>query len=114
MLHRQSLTEDAFKAYLSSSPYNFFVKYHFPDLNVMSWDEHSRRAPRDILVCHSCFVEDEKQTERFEEFLKKQKPLRAFDPFGGVGAFGLGMEETCPMKVTHAIEISPSTAKTLQ
>ena len=49
-----------------------------------------------------------------DEFLRKQKPLRALDPFGGIGAFGLGMEETSPLKVTYAVEVSPSAAKTYQ
>lgn len=40
--------------------------------------------------------------------------LRALDVFAGVGAFGLGMEEAGGIRVTHAIEISPSAAKTLK
>lgn len=42
------------------------------------------------------------------------RTLRALDVFAGVGAFGLGMEEVGGIKVTHAIEISPSAAKTLK
>ena len=40
--------------------------------------------------------------------------ISTFDPFGGVGAFGLGLEEAGCIKVTHAVEISPSASQTLQ
>lgn len=42
------------------------------------------------------------------------KSLRTLDLFGGVGAFGLSMEESGCLKVTHAVEISPSAAKTFK
>jgi len=46
-------------------------------------------------------------------FFREGKPLRTLDLFGGVGAFSSGIAQgsRC-MKVTHAIEISPSAAKT--
>lgn len=49
-----------------------------------------------------------------EAFKSGLKPLRAFDPFGGVGAFGLGLEEGGCIQVTHTVEISPSASETLR
>ena len=40
--------------------------------------------------------------------------LRAFDPFAGVGAFGMSMEGSGAIRVTHAVEISPSAAATMK
>jgi DNA (cytosine-5)-methyltransferase 1 len=45
----------------------------------------------------------------------KPKPLPTLDLFAGVGAFSRGLKEGSDcLKVTHAIEIGPSAAKTLQ
>lgn len=44
-----------------------------------------------------------------------QPQLRALDLFAGTGAFSLGMKAAgAPFKLTHAIEISPSAAKSLR
>ena len=44
-----------------------------------------------------------------------QPQLRALDLFAGTGAFSLGMRAAgAPFKLTHAIEISPSAAKSLR
>ncbi|KAG0703678.1 S-adenosyl-L-methionine-dependent methyltransferase, partial [Suillus ampliporus] len=102
------------KEWLEMSPYHFYVCYSFPSLNVASWDHKHTLAPRDLLVCKYCAAENVAEWNQSREFLKKQKPLRAFDPFAGSGAFGLGLEESGCIKVTHAVEISPSAAKTLK
>ena len=43
----------------------------------------------------------------------REKPLVAFDLFGGVGAFSQGLAEgSGSLSIAHAIEIGPSAAKT--
>jgi DNA (cytosine-5)-methyltransferase 1 len=51
-----------------------------------------------------------------QELSKLPQPqLRALDLFAGTGAFSLGMKAAgAPFKLTHAIEISPSAAKSLR
>lgn len=68
------------------------------------------------MQCATCKDDYRRKESLFEEFLTihKQNPLSAFDPFAGVGAFVRGMEEAGGLKLSHAIEISPSAAKTLQ
>ncbi|KAG2155745.1 S-adenosyl-L-methionine-dependent methyltransferase [Suillus clintonianus] len=102
------------KAWLEMSPYHFYARYSFPSLYVTSWDDKRTLVPRDLLVCGYCAEENLTEWEQSREFLKKQKPLRALDPFSGVGAFGLGLEQSGCIEVTHAIEISPSATKTLK
>ncbi|KAG1742724.1 S-adenosyl-L-methionine-dependent methyltransferase [Suillus paluster] len=102
------------KEWLEMSPYHFYACYSFPSLNVTSWDHKHTLAPQDLLVCKHCTAENLAEWNQSREFLKKQKPLRAFDPFAGAGAFGLGLEESGCIEVTHAVEISPSAAKTLK
>lgn len=101
-------------AWLEISPYHFYACYAFPSLNVTSWNDRQKLEPRDLLVCRYCAAEDLAAWKDSREFVKKHKPLRALDPFAGSGSFALGMEETGCVKVTHAIEISPSAAKTLK
>jgi DNA (cytosine-5)-methyltransferase 1 len=102
------------EAWLEMSPYHFYACYAFPSLNVTSWDHRHRLEPRDLLVCRYCAAEDLTEWKHNREFLKKHKPLRTLDPFAGSGSFGLGMERTGCVKITHAVEISPSAAKTLK
>ena len=40
--------------------------------------------------------------------------LKTLDLFAGTGAFSLAMKDIARIKVTHAIEISPSAAQTLK
>jgi DNA (cytosine-5)-methyltransferase 1 len=102
------------KKWLEMSPYHFYACYSFPSLNVTSWDDKRTLLPKDILVCRYCTAEDLAEWTHGQEFVQKQKPLRALDPFAGSGAFGLGLEESGCIEVTHAVEISPSAAKTLK
>ncbi|OJA18063.1 hypothetical protein AZE42_05415 [Rhizopogon vesiculosus] len=102
------------EAWLEMSPYHFYACYSFPSLNVTSWNHRHRLEPRDLLVCRYCAAEDLAEWNHSQKFLKKHKPLRALDPFAGSGAFGLGMEESGCVKVTHAVEISPSASKTMK
>ena len=67
-------------------------------------------------MCKPCCEGLVDEMEQMEVFLSEcgRTPVRVFDPFGGVGAFTGGMEEAGCMKVTHAVEISPSAAETLK
>lgn len=112
--HETESNQGSFKSYLTYSPYHFFVKYHFPSLEDTSWEQHTRLRRDNVLICKSCLIEEEERMKRMDDFLnpRRIKKLRALDPFGGIGAFGLAMEETSPLEVTHAIEIAPSAART--
>lgn len=110
--------ENNINAYLDVSPYNFYVKWRFPALKVTSWTtgkklKSSSKVPE---ICVICFHEDKKRAEGLTEFkrVKARRQLRAFDPFGGVGAFALAMQEAGCLKLTHAVELSPSAALTLK
>lgn len=102
------------KEWLEMSPYHFYACYSFPSLDVTSWDHKHTLLPKDLLVCRYCTAENLAEWKQNQEFLEKQKPLRALDPFAGAGAFGMGLEESGCIEVTHAVEISPSAAKTLK
>lgn len=114
VLHQDSVLELAH--WLSLSPLHFYIKYHFPTPTPSHWAEKKDISHLDLCVCPSCFEEEKRKDMLIKEFLviSQRKFLRAFDPFGGVGAFGLGLEESGCLKMTHAVEISPSAAKTLQ
>ncbi|TCD63769.1 hypothetical protein EIP91_004952 [Steccherinum ochraceum] len=116
--HSNTFDATELQSFLSLSPYHFYAKYKFPDTEVTSWAERSLLTPKDVLICKVCFAEDIKREENLKDFAAahSRKPLRAFDPFGGVGAFALGLEDGAGgfVKTTHAVEISPSAAETLK
>lgn len=101
-------------AWLAMSPHRFYVKYRFPSLMIVSWDSKRRMRWDDLPICPMCMKQDFKKVNGMKTFLEEEAPLRVFDPFGGTGAFGLAMEEVGCFKMTHAVEISPSAAKTLR
>ncbi|TFY63292.1 hypothetical protein EVJ58_g3345 [Rhodofomes roseus] len=108
-----ALTDDGEKReWLSSSPKHFYVKYRFPTMLPTRWADRTRLAHDDLLVCAECFEDDKQCSEDLQKFARTQKrrPLRGFDPFGGVGAFGLAMEESGCVKMCQSVEISPSAA----
>ncbi|KZT09519.1 S-adenosyl-L-methionine-dependent methyltransferase [Laetiporus sulphureus 93-53] len=102
--------------WLSLSPYHFYVHYCFRGIDPTEWSEKHPLQCSDFPVCRPCFEEDKNRDDSVKKYLIscQKNPLKAFDPFGGVGAFGLGMEEAGCIKMVHAIEISPSAAKTLK
>lgn len=106
----------AIDEYLAESPYNFYVKYHFPSLEVTDWNTGTQLNGRSKRpqICIICFRESRERTQQLEAFKAQSRPLRAFDPFGGVGAFGLAMQDAGCVKLTHAIEIAPSAALTIK
>jgi hypothetical protein len=62
---------------------------------------------------HTC-TQARLQELRDEQAYVRDHPMHTLDLFAGVGAFSLGMREACGLDVTHAVEISPSAAKTLK
>jgi len=94
---------------------HFYVQYRFPSLSVSSWNDKQPINP-DMYVCVDCCRDKLEQMKLMREFLAMghRKPLPALDLFAGVGALGLGMEESGCIKVTHAIEIAPSAARTFK
>jgi hypothetical protein len=62
--------------------------------------------------CLAKLHQDTKETKRL--LANPDNTLRAFDPFAGIGAFTAGLAQAGCLKLTHAIEIGPSTADTLK
>ncbi|KAI0718349.1 S-adenosyl-L-methionine-dependent methyltransferase [Cerioporus squamosus] len=113
VLHPKSTPSDmSLEEWLDLSSLHFFVRYLVPSEPPL-WTARTKLERRKIPVCSHCFLNDLTRLEEYKA-LKENSPLRAFDPFAGCGAFGLSMEETGHMKVTHAVEISPSAADTLK
>ncbi|KAH9901025.1 S-adenosyl-L-methionine-dependent methyltransferase [Cubamyces lactineus] len=105
---------DNLQVWLDLSPYHFFVKYHLPSLDS-PWSQRTPLKRCDVRACASCLGQDNLRSEQLVTFASdNQNILRTFDPFGGVGAFGLAMEEVGCIKFTHAVEITPSAALTLK
>lgn len=103
--------------WLSLSPDHFYISYLFPSIPVKSWDDRIVLPCEDLALCSHCLKEKLKDRENILTFLAQAKrhPLPTLDLFGGVGAFSRGLSEgsSC-LKLSHAIEISPSAAKTLK
>jgi hypothetical protein len=62
---------------------------------------------------HDCHQRRMDELRAEKEFVQRS-PMRTLDLFAGVGAFSLGLKESGGFSITHAIEIGPSTAKTLK
>ena len=113
--HKRSLPPADLASFLQLSPWNFYVEYAAPHYKVQRWREVRRLSVEDILICRHCFSDILHQKEKTEEFLAAQKSgLKTLDLFAGTGAFSLAMKDIARIKVTHAIEISPSAAQTLK
>ncbi|EPQ59985.1 S-adenosyl-L-methionine-dependent methyltransferase [Gloeophyllum trabeum ATCC 11539] len=103
--------------WLSMSHKHFYVQYTSPTLEVVSWsDEVVKLRPKEVEICTPCYDAEVDRVKAMKAMLDElaESPLRVLDPFAGVGAFALGLEESGCMKLTHAVEISPSAAKTLK
>ncbi|EIW64172.1 S-adenosyl-L-methionine-dependent methyltransferase [Trametes versicolor FP-101664 SS1] len=112
VVHRSDVLD--LEAWFDISPFNFYAHYRLPTLSS-PWAQREVLRRTDVLACDICL---EQHNERFQLLSELssggQVCLRTFDPFGGVGAFGLAMEELGCMKLTHAVEITPSAALTLR
>jgi DNA (cytosine-5)-methyltransferase 1 len=103
--------------WLNLSYRHFYLRYAFPKLQVKSWRERKKLGWQELHVCTPCCKERLKGRKQLQEFLRdmKAQPLPTLDLFGGVGAFSKGLREGSGcLKVTHAIEIGPSAAKTFR
>jgi len=111
---RSSITD--LDSWTTLFPSHFYFQYRFPSLDVKSWSDKRPLRNDDLYVCKECCPEELEREKLMKVFLGtvERKPLRALDLFGGVGAFGLGMKESGCLDVTHAVEISPSAAKTFK
>lgn len=102
------------QAWIKASSQHFFFKYSFPTIYGSHWSQKQSLDSSEVHACLSCL------TCRKETLLTKvkqaiQPQLRALDIFAGTGAFSLGMKAAgAPFELTHAIEISPSAAKSLR
>jgi len=102
------------QAWISASSQHFFLQYSFPTLHKSHWSQRDILDSSEVHACLSCL------TQRKETLLTgvkqaTQPQLRALDLFAGTGAFSLGMKAAgTPLKLTYAIEISPSAAKSLR
>lgn len=103
--------------WLGESPDHFYFKYIFPSMAVESWDDKQLVDCEEFEVCEPCYQEKIAHRKLLKKYLShvEDKPLTVLDLFGGVGAFSLGMKEGFSgLKVTHAIEVSPSAARTFR
>jgi DNA (cytosine-5)-methyltransferase 1 len=93
----------------------FYYQYRFSRPSPASWNERERLAEDAGIGCEVCaYVLQARIGEAltFAEEAETRK-LKAFDVFAGAGAMSLGMETaTGGMRTTHAVEISPSAART--
>ena len=113
--HKRSLPPADLASFLQLSPWNSYVEFAAPHYKIQRWREVRRLSVEDILVCRHCFTDILHQKKKTEEFLAAQKSgLKTLDLFAGTGAFSLAMKDIARIKVTHAIEISPSAAQTLK
>lgn len=95
----------------------FYYLYRFSKLSPASWDDREVLAENAGVGCEICAYALQAHIGdalTFAEEAQTQK-LRAFDIFAGAGAMSLGMENaTGGMRTTHAVEISPSAARTFR
>lgn len=103
--------------WLSLSENRFYIRYTHPTLLVNTWNDLEEIACHELPVCTPCVkkvLECDASTEEFLEDTQRH-PLKTLDLFAGVGAFSLGLTQgSCSMKLTHAVEISPSASATLR
>lgn len=108
-------SEHDLEDWLALSSDHFYVEYSFPRIDGVNWNARRRIGWEDLHVCTSCCKERLLKRKLMYQFLdvQKRKPLRTLDLFGGVGAFSHGLiNGSDSLKITAAIEISPSAAKT--
>ncbi|KAJ7597250.1 S-adenosyl-L-methionine-dependent methyltransferase [Mycena floridula] len=94
-------------------PDHFYLQFCFPSMNAQ-WKQHRDLAANEIVLCGTCVEGRLRYNRELSKFVRaEKKPLKCLDLFGGTGAFALGLAEGSQMiKVTHAVEIAPSAART--
>lgn len=103
--------------WVALSPDHFYIRYCHPTLLVQAWDDLKELSCLKLPLCKNCVGEEleyKKSTIKFLEYAQRH-PLKTLDLFAGVGAFSLGLTQgSHSLKLTHAIEISPSASATLR
>lgn len=102
------------QAWLAYSPLHFFVSDKVSHTLAASHETLVPLAVREFQFCRRCRDKEILTAKTLRQWEEETPPLRAFDPFAGAGAFALGMEQTGNIKLTHAIEISSSAARTVK
>jgi DNA (cytosine-5)-methyltransferase 1 len=95
----------------------FYYRYRFTGLVPASWAEREHVEESAGVGCETCAYTLQARLAEAMAFAEKAQKhkLRAFDVFAGAGAMSLGMEgATGGMRTTHAVEISPSAARTFR
>lgn len=103
--------------WLDESPDHFYFRYIFPSTETESWDDRQQIDCEEFEVCETCCMEKIAHRKLLKKYLShvEEHPLTVLDLFGGVGAFSLGLKGGFSgLKVTHAIEVSPSAARTFR
>ncbi|KAI0095061.1 S-adenosyl-L-methionine-dependent methyltransferase [Irpex rosettiformis] len=108
-----SLSSEKLQAYLNLSSAHFYARFHCQKATPFSWCRRTVLQAMALTICGICHAADQATAKQMEDF-DQIAPLKAFDPFAGTGAFALSMQEAGILKLTHAIELSPSTARTLK
>ena len=112
MVQHQDAVQDL-KSWLDQSHLHFYVKCSTFSKNP-SWSSLTKISPSEVPVCHSCHEDENAQIQLLKLFQEQSQSLRALDLFSGTGAFGLALEQSSPLNVTHAVEISPSAADSMR
>ena len=95
----------------------FYYQYRFSQRLPASWNERERLTENAGMGCEICAYVLQARVGEALTFVEETqtRKLRAFDIFAGAGAMSLGMENaTGGMRTTHAVEISPSAARTFR
>ncbi|KAF9469584.1 S-adenosyl-L-methionine-dependent methyltransferase [Collybia nuda] len=103
--------------WVALSPDHFYIRYKHPTLLVHAWEDLEKLPSHELPICKPCVegeLEDRRSTLEFLAYIQRH-PLKSLDLFAGVGAFSHGLlQGSGCLKLTHAIEISPSAAATLR
>lgn len=115
VVNKASLSSPKLSKFLAASPHHFYVTFTCSGTDQESWRSRTSLSgnSRNLTLCDLCYKACKCRTDKLDTF-SEAAPLRAFDPFAGVGAFALAMQESGALTLTHAIEISPSAARTLK
>ncbi|PFH48401.1 hypothetical protein AMATHDRAFT_5836 [Amanita thiersii Skay4041] len=103
--------------WLAMSPDHFYTRFSFPSLRVSSWEDRKQIDYDQLELCGECSEAQSKWDDAMKRFLltKRSRPMSVLDVFGGIGSFSSGLKAGFPgFNVTHAIEISPSAAKSFK
>ncbi|KAI0720035.1 S-adenosyl-L-methionine-dependent methyltransferase [Cerioporus squamosus] len=111
VLHHDTIQD--LKSWLDQSQLHFYVRCRSRSPQA-SWSSLTKISPTEVQVCWSCHKDESAWTQQLELFFKQAHLMRGLDLFGGTGAFGLAMEQTSPLRITHTVEISPSAADTMR